>query len=143
MRNSVRGISAITGMVLLVTLSGCVSSGGKNSMTLMLDVGYLPKHAPFISAVERGFFKEEGIDLTVMPGSGSTNTVTSVVTGKVDAGWADFGATVTAQGRGPRSSRSTSFRPGPPTRSSASRAPASRDGTTSGARPSPPRAVAR
>ncbi|MFE2750185.1 ABC transporter substrate-binding protein [Streptomyces scopuliridis] len=100
MRNSIRGISAITGMVLLMTVSGCVSNSGKNSMTLMLDVGYLPKHAPFISAVERGFFKEEGIDLTVMPGSGSTNTVTSVVTGKVDAGWADFGATVTAQGRG-------------------------------------------
>ncbi|WP_030741860.1 ABC transporter substrate-binding protein [Streptomyces sp. NRRL F-5135] len=100
MRNSIRGIAAIGGAVLLMTVSGCVSNSGKNSMTLMLDVGYLPKHAPFISAVERGFFKEEGIDLTVMPGSGSTNTVTSVVTGKVDAGWADFGATVTSQGRG-------------------------------------------
>lgn len=100
MRNSIRRIAAIVGAVLLVTVSGCASSSGKNSMTLMLDVAYLPKHAPFISAVERGFFKAEGIDLTVMPGSGSTNTVTSVETGKVDAGWADFGATVTSQGRG-------------------------------------------
>lgn len=87
-------------MVVLVSLSGCSSGGGKNSMTLMLDVGYLPKHAPFIAAEKRGFFKEEGLDLTVMPGSGSTNTVTSVVTGKVDVGWADFGTTVTSQGRG-------------------------------------------
>ncbi|AGP59226.1 ABC transporter substrate-binding protein [Streptomyces rapamycinicus] len=100
MRNSIRRTAAITGAVLLTTLSGCAGNSGKNSMTLMLDVAYLPKHAPFISAVKRGFFKAEGIDLTVMPGSGSTNTVTSVVTGKVDAGWADFGATVTAQGRG-------------------------------------------
>ncbi|MFI6703535.1 ABC transporter substrate-binding protein [Streptomyces sp. NPDC050509] len=100
MHNSIRRISGITGAALLMAVSGCAGSGGKNSMTLMLDVGYLPKHAPFISAVERGFFKDEGIDLTVMPGSGSTNTVTSVVTGKVDVGWADFGATVTAQGRG-------------------------------------------
>ncbi|WP_267715984.1 ABC transporter substrate-binding protein [Streptomyces sp. CoH17] len=100
MRNSIRRITGITGTALLLTVSGCAGDGGKNSMTLMVDVGYLPKHAPFISAVERGFFKEEGIDLTVMPGSGSTNTVTSVVTGKVDVGWADFGATVTAQGRG-------------------------------------------
>ncbi|WP_448330931.1 ABC transporter substrate-binding protein [Streptomyces sp. DSM 41534] len=100
MRNSIRRIAAIAGAVLLISVSGCAGNGGKNSMTLMLDVGYLPKHALFISAVERGFFKAEGLDLTVMPGSGSTNTVTSVVTGKVDAGWADFGATVTAQGRG-------------------------------------------
>ncbi|MEV7869339.1 ABC transporter substrate-binding protein [Streptomyces sp. NPDC088124] len=100
MRNAIRTTAAIACAVLLLTLSGCSGNGGKNSMTLMLDVGYLPKHAPFISAVERGFFKAEGIDLTVMPGSGSTNTVTSVVTGKVDAGWADFGATVTSQGRG-------------------------------------------
>ncbi|MFF5989109.1 ABC transporter substrate-binding protein [Prauserella flavalba] len=69
-------------------------------MTLMLDVGYLPKHALFVSAVERGFFEAEGIDLTVMPGSGSTNTVTSVDAGKVDAGWADFGATIISQGQG-------------------------------------------
>lgn len=100
MRNSIRRTSAIAGAVLLTAVSGCADNGGKNSVTLMLDVGYLPKHAPFFSAVERGFFKEEGLDLTVMPGSGSTNTVTSVVTGKVDVGWADFGATVTAQGRG-------------------------------------------
>ncbi|MFF0147906.1 NitT/TauT family transport system substrate-binding protein [Amycolatopsis sulphurea] len=85
---------------LLATLAGCGSSDGRDSMTLMLDVGYLPKHALFVSAVERGFFAAEGIDLTVMPGSGSTNTVTSVETGKVDVGWADFGATVTSQGRG-------------------------------------------
>lgn len=69
-------------------------------MTLMVDVGYLPKHAPFFAAVERGFFAAEGIDLTIMPGSGSTNTVTSVETGKVDAGWADFGSTIISQGRG-------------------------------------------
>ncbi|MET9050545.1 MULTISPECIES: ABC transporter substrate-binding protein [unclassified Streptomyces] len=100
MRRTTRGAVALAGAAMMVGLSGCVGGGGKNSMTLMLDVGYLPKHAPFISAVERGFFKAEGIDLTVMPGSGSTNTVTSVVTGRIDAGWADFGATVTSQGRG-------------------------------------------
>ncbi|MCK1797307.1 ABC transporter substrate-binding protein [Streptomyces sp. XM4193] len=100
MRRPTRTIAALVGMAVLATVSGCTGGGGKNSMTLMLDVGYLPKHAPFIAAAKRGFFKEEGLDLTVMPGSGSTNTVTSVVTGKVDAGWADFGATVTSQGRG-------------------------------------------
>lgn len=69
-------------------------------MTLMLDVAYLPKHALFYSALERGFFEAEGLDVEIMPGSGSGNTVTAVETGKVDAGWADFGVTVTRQGQG-------------------------------------------
>ncbi|MGN0116214.1 MAG: ABC transporter substrate-binding protein, partial [Streptomyces albidoflavus] len=100
MRRTLRRAVALAGATVLAGLSGCAGGGGKDSMSLMLDVGYLPKHAPFISAAKRGFFKAEGIDLTVMPGSGSTNTVTSVVAGRVDAGWADFGATVTSQGRG-------------------------------------------
>ncbi|MFF8453236.1 ABC transporter substrate-binding protein [Streptomyces albidoflavus] len=100
MRRTLRRAVALAGAAVLAGLSGCAGGGGKDSMSLMLDVGYLPKHAPFISAAKRGFFKAEGIDLTVMPGSGSTNTVTSVVAGRVDAGWADFGATVTSQGRG-------------------------------------------
>lgn len=100
MRKPRRKIAAIVGAIVLAALPACASGGGENSMTLMLDVGYLPKHAPFFAAVDRGFFAAEGIDLTVMPGSGSTNTVTSVETGKVDAGFADFGSTVISQGRG-------------------------------------------
>ncbi|MEU1982341.1 ABC transporter substrate-binding protein [Nocardia sp. NPDC019395] len=100
MRKPRRTIAAIAGAMLLAALPACTSGGGENSMTLMMDVGYLPKHAPFFAAADRGFFEAEGIDLTVMPGSGSTNTVTSVETGKVDAGFADFGSTVISQGRG-------------------------------------------
>ncbi|OBC01636.1 nitrate ABC transporter substrate-binding protein [Mycobacterium sp. 852013-50091_SCH5140682] len=81
-------------------LSGCGNGRSENSMSLMVDVGYLPKHAPFFAAVHRGFFGAEGLDVTVMPGSGSGNTVTAVETGRVDAGWADFGVTVLNQGRG-------------------------------------------
>lgn len=94
-----RAVAALATLALLV-LAGCGSPSGREEMSLMLDVGWLPKHALFISAVERGFFEAEGIDLTVMPGSGSTNTVTSVDVGRVDAGWADYGATVVSQGRG-------------------------------------------
>ncbi|MFI9533004.1 ABC transporter substrate-binding protein [Nocardia fusca] len=100
MRNSRRKIAALVGALLLAALPACASGGGANSMTLMMDVGYLPKHAPFFAAAARGFFAAEGLDLTIMPGSGSTNTVTSVETGKVDVGFADFGATIISQGRG-------------------------------------------
>ncbi|OLL82507.1 Hydroxymethylpyrimidine ABC transporter, substrate-binding component [Pseudonocardia sp. Ae168_Ps1] len=95
-----RSAVALGAIVALLALTACGSGSGRERMSLMLDVGWLPKHALFVSAVERGFFEAEGIDLEVMPGSGSTNTVTSVDVGRVDAGWADYGATVVSQGRG-------------------------------------------
>lgn len=95
-----RTLRVMIAAAVLVPLTACGSGDSENSMSVMVDVGYLPKHAPFFAAVDRGFFDEEGLDVTVMPGSGSGNTVAAVDTGKVDAGWADFGVTVLNQGRG-------------------------------------------
>lgn len=80
--------------------SGSTGADGLKKVSMMTDVAFLPKHAPFFSAVKQGFFKEEGIDLELLPGSGSNNTVVAVNTGKVDFGWADFGVTVLNQGKG-------------------------------------------
>ncbi|MEV5646741.1 ABC transporter substrate-binding protein [Nocardia sp. NPDC052254] len=99
-RRSIRAAALALGAVVLVALTGCGSGGRGEKMSLMLDVSWLPKHALFVSAVQRGFFEAEGIDLTVMPGSGSGSTVTAVDTGKVDFGWADFGVSVLSRGRG-------------------------------------------
>lgn len=87
-------------LVSVVALAGCTPKDGLDDFNLMVDVAYLPKHAPFFAAEAEGFFEEEGFDVSLMPGSGSTNTVTSVETGRVDAGWADFGATILSQGKG-------------------------------------------
>ena len=87
-------------LLSVVSLAGCAPEDGLEDFNLMVDVAYLPKHAPFFAAEAQGFFEEEGFDVSLMPGSGSTNTVTSVETGRVDAGWADFGATILSQGKG-------------------------------------------
>lgn len=100
MKRTKRWSLALAVALVLPITAACGSSNSENAMTVMVDVGYLPKHAPFFAGVDRGFFAEEGLDVTIMPGSGSGNTVTAVDTGKVDAGWADFGVTVLSQGRG-------------------------------------------
>ncbi|BAU94845.1 ABC transporter substrate-binding protein [Corynebacterium suranareeae] len=86
--------------VTIPLVSSCSSGSSGDSVDIMMDVGYLPKHAPFFAAVAQGFFDEEDLDVSLMPGSGSNNTVTSVETGRVFAGFADFGVTVMNQGRG-------------------------------------------
>lgn len=96
-------IVASIATVGLLGLTACSNDGTDSDMTDMtfiVDVAYVPKHAPFFSAVEQGFFEAEGINVELMPGSGSGNTVTSVDTGQVDAGWADYGVTILNQAEG-------------------------------------------
>ncbi|WP_053387205.1 ABC transporter substrate-binding protein [Leucobacter japonicus] len=80
--------------------SGASADGGTDQVNFMLDVAVLPKHAPFYAAVEAGFFKDQGIDVEIMPGSGSANTVASVDTGRVDFGWADYNVSILNRAQG-------------------------------------------
>ena len=103
--------AAAIAATLGVSLIAC-SSGGTDTkpgeekpaelqkVTFMTDVAFLPKHAPFFSAIEQGFFEREGIELEIMPGSGSNNTVVAVETNKVNFGWADFAVTTLNRARG-------------------------------------------
>lgn len=100
-RRARHGAVLAVAMTATLAVAGCSGSDDSgNEVSLMLDVAVLPKHAPFYAAVAEGFFTDEDIDLKIQPGSGSGNTVTAVDTGRVDFGWADFGATVLNQGKG-------------------------------------------
>ena len=47
-------------------------------------------HAPFYIAQERGYFKAEGLDVTIDQGVGSGATTNRVMTGAYDAGFGDI-----------------------------------------------------
>ncbi|MFC4667767.1 ABC transporter substrate-binding protein [Seohaeicola nanhaiensis] len=46
----------------------------ETKVRLGLDWGYLPYHAPIALGIEKGYFKDEGIDLFMEPGRGSAST---------------------------------------------------------------------
>lgn len=96
-KSRIRALAAMAAASALV-LTGCSGgSGGEEGMedaTLMLGVAFTPRHAPVFAALDQGFFEEEGINLDIMPGTGSNNTVAAVDSGKIEFGWADFGVTV-------------------------------------------------
>jgi NitT/TauT family transport system substrate-binding protein len=58
-------------------------------VTFMLNWYPNGGHVPFYYGIEKGFFNDEGIDLTIQPGGGSTQTIQAVAAGKVDFGYAD------------------------------------------------------
>src|ERR1043165_2154865 len=57
-------------------------------------------HVPFYYGKERGFYKEEGIDLTINEGRGSVNTVQVVGAGSDTFGLADSSSVVAAAAKG-------------------------------------------
>jgi NitT/TauT family transport system substrate-binding protein len=57
-------------------------------------------HAGLHLAVEKGWFKDAGLDVEVSDGKGSGVTLQQVATGDVDVGWVQLGVMAVARGRG-------------------------------------------
>ena len=70
-------------------------TGPTQNVTLMLNFTYSGHYAPFFYGKKLGYFKKEGINLTIEPGSGSLNTVQAVGSGHADFGWADAPSIIT------------------------------------------------
>jgi NitT/TauT family transport system substrate-binding protein len=85
---------AVIAMAFVVACGGDDDEGGGAAAgpeEVSLTLNWIPygEHAPFYYGVQQGFFREEGIDLTIRPGSGSSRTVEQVAGGQTTVGWAD------------------------------------------------------
>lgn len=57
-----------------------------------LDWRFEGPSAPFLMAYEKGYFKDEGLNVTIDSGNGSAGAVTRVATDAYDMGFADYSA---------------------------------------------------
>jgi NitT/TauT family transport system substrate-binding protein len=98
-------------LVCVLSLAACGAGetpapGGEQSgkpmkqATLMLNWVPYGEHAAFYYGLEKGFFAEEGIELTIQPGGGSGKTVQAVAAGQVPFGYADSPALIKAVAAG-------------------------------------------
>ncbi|HUR59634.1 MAG TPA: ABC transporter substrate-binding protein [Opitutaceae bacterium] len=69
-------------------------------ITVQLDWVAEPEHGGFYQAQARGFFREEGLDVTIIPGGPGAHVMPSVATGKADIGQADSTNTFFQQAEG-------------------------------------------
>ena len=85
--------------VALLAVAGCSdkgsgtpsqgSSAGTKKVTLMLNWVPYGEHAPFYYGLKKGFYKDEGLELEIKPGTGSGTTIQQVAQNQVTFGWAD------------------------------------------------------
>lgn len=69
-------------------------------ISLLLDWAYLPYHAPFLLAQDRGFYAEEGLEVTIEQGRGSANSAVVVGQGGFDLGHINVTNAAQAIGKG-------------------------------------------
>jgi len=87
--------------VALAVLAASVSSApAQDAVSLRLNWYLGGLHVPFYYGKERGFYKEEGIDLTINEGRGSANTVQVVAAGSDTFGLADSSSVVATAAKG-------------------------------------------
>jgi NitT/TauT family transport system substrate-binding protein len=100
-RSFTTGVAA-TGVAAtgLATLGRPAIAQAPAKLTARTD--FLPwgMHAGLHLGVEKGWFKEDGLDVEVSDGKGSGITMQQVATGDVDVGWVQLGVMAVARGKG-------------------------------------------
>jgi NitT/TauT family transport system substrate-binding protein len=90
-------------LIPVVLLAALVCHGADKTpfkLTVQLDWVAEPEHGGFYQAAARGFFREEGLDVTLIPGGPGAQVMPSVATGKADIGQADSTNTLLQQAEG-------------------------------------------
>ena len=85
------------GIVALASIAGPALAQDR----ALLQLDWIPtgEHAAYFAGVQRGFWRENGIELSLTRGYGSGDTVTKLAAGAAQFGVADLGAVLAARAR--------------------------------------------
>lgn len=87
------GLALVFGLFVSPALS-------QEKVRLILDWVISGRHTPYFVALEKGFWKEGGLEVTVSRGFGGASTVKAVGAGGAEVGFADPGSALVARAKG-------------------------------------------
>lgn len=97
------GSYLLAALVLIGALAGCgakdsgaakTPSTSAKTPVVLNEVAHSIFYAPMYVAIEKGYFAEEGIDLTLVTGFGADKTMTALLTGEADIGFMGSESTI-------------------------------------------------
>ena len=74
--------------------------GKMTDINFSLDFIVLGRHAPFYVAIDKGFFKEEGLNVNIVPAKGTAQAIQNVESGIAQIGFTDVASLVVARAEG-------------------------------------------
>ncbi|MCD8512146.1 MAG: ABC transporter substrate-binding protein [Nitrincola sp.] len=95
-RTTLKRLALVCGLTACLGLQPWMAPEAEASTAInfTLDWRFEGPSAPFLMALDRGYFAEEGLNVNIDSGNGSAGAVTRVATGAYDMGLADFNALI-------------------------------------------------
>src|SRR5215470_19644829 len=73
------------------------ASWALDNVTLITDFGYNGRHAYFFEALDRGYYRDAGLEVKIVRGQGSVDAIRQVGAGNAMFGFADAGSLILAR----------------------------------------------
>ena len=87
-------------LAALAAAALALPAAAADKMTLQLNWFHLADHSPIYMALKKGYYQEEGIELTVLRGSGSADSAKKIDLGQGHVGISDAPTVLTAISKG-------------------------------------------
>jgi NitT/TauT family transport system substrate-binding protein len=85
-----------------LALASVIAAAGRaqalDNVSLITDFGYNGRHAYFFVALEKGYYKDAGLDVKILRGQGSVDAIRQTGANNATFGFADAGSLVLARG---------------------------------------------
>ncbi|HVY59904.1 MAG TPA: ABC transporter substrate-binding protein [Xanthobacteraceae bacterium] len=103
MRRSSSAVNRIASCILLLgSLAAPAAAQEKplTKLTFSLDFIPLGRHAPWYAAIAEGYFRDEGLDVSIIPSQGTAQTIQAVEAGTAQIGFTDVPSLILARANG-------------------------------------------
>jgi NitT/TauT family transport system substrate-binding protein len=87
--------------LVLVTVVAAGSAHAQTAVRFSLDFRIEGPQAPFLVGLDRGFYKAEGLDVTIDPAAGSLEPITRIASGSHDMGFGDINSLIKFRDQNP------------------------------------------
>lgn len=84
-------------LVGLAMVAGAQAFGAE-TVIFTTDFGFNGRHAYYYVALDKGYYREEGLDVEIVRGNGSADAIKQVAAGRAALGFADAGTLILARG---------------------------------------------
>ena len=88
------------GLALAALVAASTGAAAQEKFTFALNWFAVGDHAAYWVALDKGYYKDKGLDVTLENSKGSGDSIAKVDTGRADAGLADAAVVIASVGRG-------------------------------------------
>ena len=81
-------------VLIIISFLLSITSYADTKIPFTLDWKFEGPSAPFFNAIDKGYFKEAGLDVEISPGKGSLDAIPKVATGSFPLGFADINSLI-------------------------------------------------